>query len=67
MNDFIAQCVGHGEGATIYDCPRRSGSDGFDVACIAADSFANNVCPALPAALAASTLSRGGTFVPRTN
>ena len=39
MNDFIAQGVGHGKGSTIYDCPRRSGSDGFDVACIAADSF----------------------------
>lgn len=39
MNDFIAQGVGHGEGSTIYDRPGRSGSDGFDVACIAADPF----------------------------
>jgi len=39
MNDFIAQGVWHGESSAIYDGPRRSGSDVFDVACIAADLF----------------------------
>src|ERR1700722_4218969 len=34
MNDFISQSVGHGEGSAIYYRSRRSGNDGFDVACI---------------------------------
>lgn len=37
MNDFIPQRVGHREGPTVYNRPRRSGRDAFDVARITAD------------------------------
>ena len=45
MNDFIPQRVGHHEGPTIYNRPRRSGRDAFHMARITADPLEDIAVP----------------------